>query len=184
MKRISAVAAMLVLVSAAGAHAQQAQQKASDAAVATAGMSSVYSFAKGYILKAAEQVPEDKYAYQPTKDVRTFGQLLAHITDANNFFCALIGGTPKEYSDAVEKSVTTKAQLSAELKKSFDACDAALASVKDADLVKPVEIFGNKANLAAAITIESSHIWEHYGNIVTYMRLNGMTPPSSQGGGM
>ena len=93
--------------------------------------------------------------------------------------CATIAGNAKQYEVVVEK-LTTKADLTAALKASFDACDAALAAVTDADLVRPVDIFGNKANVAGAITLLASHGWEHYGNIVTYMRLNGMTPPSSQ----
>lgn len=181
MKRSTAVAALLLLVGTGSAQAQQAQQKASSAAAATMGMSAIYNIGKAYVLKTAEQLPEDKYAYRPTDKVRTAGQLLAHITDAMNFFCATIAGTPKPYSDAVEKQQTTKAGISAALKQAFDGCDATLAKVTDADLTREVDIFGNKANVAAAITMLASHNFEHYGNLVTYMRENGMVPPSSQG---
>ena len=180
MKYPTAVAALFVLASAGGLQAQAPQaEKASAARPAAMGMSQIFGLAKANVLKSADQMPEEKYSFQATKEVRTFGQLLGHIADANNFFCATIAGTPKQYEVVVEK-LSTKADLTAALKKSFDACDAALAGVTDADLARPVDIFGNKANVAAAITLLSSHGWEHYGNIVTYMRLNGMTPPSSQ----
>ncbi|MGQ0562867.1 MAG: DinB family protein [Gemmatimonadota bacterium] len=179
MKRTIALATLLVLAGAAGAKAQQAEQKASSANAAVMGMSQIFGVVKSNIVKSAEQVPEDKYSYQPTREVRTFGQLIGHIADAHNYFCGLIAGTATPYAGSNEK-LTSKAELQAALKKSFETCDAALAKVTDADLARPIDIFGNKANLAAAVTLVTSHDWEHYGNLVTYMRLNGMVPPSSQ----
>lgn len=181
MKYPTAIAALLVLASAGAVQAQHAQhaEKASAARPAVMGMTAIYGMAKGNVLKSAEQMPEDKYAFQATKEVRTFGQLLGHLADANNFFCAKIAGGDPQYAVVAEK-LTSKADLSAALKKSFDACDAAIAGVADADLARAMNIFGNDANVSAAITMLTAHNWEHYGNMVTYMRLNGMTPPSSQ----
>ena len=157
-----------------------AQEKASTANGSVQGITAVYNIAKANILKAAEQVPEDKYGFQPTKDVRTMGALFAHIADAQNFFCSQVSASPNQYSDAVEKTAKSKAELVAALKASFAKCDAAYAALTDADLTKPLNIFGNEANYAGALTLNASHDWEHYGNIVTYMRINGMVPPSSQ----
>ena len=180
MKRTITLAAALILASAATATAQHADHnKASGAAVATNGMAALFNMAKANILAAAEQMPEDKYSFQATKDVRSFGQLIGHITDAQNFFCAQIAGAPKQYAVVAEK-LATKAELVGALKASFTACDAVIARVTDADLVKPLTIFGNQSNVAGALTFVTSHNWEHYGNIVTYMRLNSMVPPSSQ----
>ena len=176
MKRF-ATAAAIILVAATTA---QAQEKASPANASVMGMTAIYGMGKGNILKAAEQIPEDKYSFQPTKDVRTVGALFAHIADAQNFFCSQLSATPKQYSDAVEKTAKTKAELVAALKASFAACDAAYASVTDAKLTTPITVFGNPVNYAAVLTMNASHDWEHYGNIVTYMRILGMTPPSSQ----
>ena len=159
----------------------QAQDKASGAAAAN-GIQNIYSIAKGYILKSAEQVPEDKYAFKATKDVRSFGQIVAHITDAQNNLCAAAAGNPKPYSDATEKTVTGKAALIAALKTSFAACDAAYAAATDATLSKAATMFGQPATVAQVLTMNASHDFEHYGNLVTYMRLMGMVPPSSQGG--
>ena len=177
MKRVVAAAALFLI---AGTSVAQAQDKASGANASAQGIAAIYNAAKVNILKAAEQIPEAGYAYQPTKEVRTTGALFAHIADAQTFFCSQFGGSPKQYAATVEKNAKTKAEVIAGLKASFDACDAAYAAVTDADLTKPLNIFGNDLNYAAALTMNASHNWEHYGNIVTYMRINGMVPPSSQ----
>ncbi|HEY0304633.1 MAG TPA: DinB family protein [Longimicrobiales bacterium] len=175
MKRIAAVFALLV---AFGVSAAQAQEKASAAAASTTGITNLFHMAHANIVKAAEQIPEDKYAFQPTKEVRTLGALFAHIADANFMFCSMVGGTPGTAS--AEKTAKTKAEIVAALKASYDACGAAYGKITDADLAKPVKIFGRDSNYSGALTFNTSHNWEHYGNIVTYMRLNGMVPPSSQ----
>jgi uncharacterized damage-inducible protein DinB len=170
------VTAFLVLAVAGSA---QAQEKATSANAATNGMAQMYSMVKGNLLKTAEQVPEEQYGYQPVKEVRTTGQLLGHVADAQNYFCSVIAGTPSDYAGAAEK-LESKAAITAALKQSFDSCDAALATVTDADLTKMVKVFGNDVPLSQAITFLTAHDWEHYGNLVTYMRANGMVPPSSQ----
>jgi len=177
MRRTITLTAVLFIASATSAIAQHADHKASSDAAN--GISALYQMVKGNIVAAADQMPEDKYAFQATKEVRTFGQLVGHITDAQNFFCAQIAGAPKQYAVVAEK-LATKAELVGALKASFTACDAVIARVTDADLVKPLTIFGNATNVAGAMTFLTSHNWEHYGNIVTYMRLNSMVPPSSQ----
>jgi uncharacterized damage-inducible protein DinB len=179
MKRSFTVAAAMLIASATSALAQQTDHKASTAAVAANGIAALYNMSKANIVAAADQMPEDKYAFQATKDVRSFGQLIGHIADAQNFFCAQIAGAPKQYAATAEK-LATKAELVGALKASFATCDAAIAAVTDAELVKPLTIFGNQSNVAGAMTFVTSHNWEHYGNIVTYMRLNSMVPPSSQ----
>lgn len=177
MKRVFAAAAVLLI---AATSVAQAQEKASAANASATGMTALLGMVKGNILKAAEQVPEEKYSYQPTKEVRTLGALLAHIADAQTFFCSQLTASPKDYSDATEKGAKTKAEIVAALTKSFEACDAAYGAVTDANLSKPLTIFGNKTNVAGAMTFNTAHDWEHYGNIVTYMRMLGMVPPSSQ----
>ena len=179
MKRSTAIAALLVL---AGTATAQAQEKASSMRMTTEGMSSIYNIAKGYILKTAEQVPQDKYAFQATKEVRTIGQLLGHIADSQHMFCSVAEGKAAPPENAGSEKITDKAALIAALKASFDHCDAVMAKLTDADLAKPVTLFGQKMNVAAVVTLNAAHDMEHYGNLVTYMRMNGMVPPSSQGG--
>lgn len=173
--RHAVIAAALLAVTASA----QAQQKSSGANPATDGQTQLYNMVKGYILKAADQVPEDKYAYQPTKDVRTFGQLLGHIADAQATVCPSIKGEDKPYATVAEK-LKTKAEIISALKATFATCDAVYSGVTDAGLAKSAKPFGMDMNVSGALTLNTSHNWEHYGNIVTYMRMLGMVPPSSQ----
>lgn len=172
-------AAVLALGLTLVAGAAQAQQKASDPNPAVSGYQQMYAAVKGYITKAADQVPEEKYAFQPTKDVRTFGQLVGHIVDAQSVVCAAIKGESREYSAKAEK-IKSKADMVAALKASFAECDAAYAGATDASLGQAANPFGMSMNVSGALALNTSHDWEHYGNIVTYMRMIGMVPPSSQ----
>lgn len=117
----------------------------------------------GYVTKAAALVPADKYAYRPAPSVRTFGQLIAHIADSHNFYCARAGGRRVEWADPVEKGATDKATLVAKLKQSVDACAAP---------------YGGTGQ-AGPLVDNIGHTNLHYGNIITYIRLLGLVPPSS-----
>jgi uncharacterized damage-inducible protein DinB len=159
----------------------QTQQKASGANPASAGMTQLYNDVKGFILKAAEQVPEEKYSYRPTPKVRTLGELFAHIVDAQATVCPAARGQNVPYSTKTEKEVKTRAALIAALKQSFAACDRVYAGATDASLGNSVSVFGQSGSVSNALTLNTAHAWEHYGNIVTYMRMLDMVPPSSQG---
>lgn len=175
MKLLTAAALVML-----GATAAQAQEKASSARASTEGITAVYGLTRNFVLGAAEKIPEDKFSFQATKDVRTVGALFGHIADANRFFCSQVGASPKQYSDNIEKTAKTKAELVAALKASFAECDAAYAATVDAALATPVTVFGMKQNFAGVLTMNAAHNYEHYGNLVTYMRIKGMVPPSSQ----
>ena len=124
-----------------------------------------YAEVSGWIAKAAAAVPSEKYSYRPAPSVRTFGELVAHITDGQNFFCGRAAqGKKVQWSDATEKGKHDKAALAAKLKQSVDACNAAYAS--------------NKSNIGELMA-NIAHDNLHYGNIITYMRMLGLTPPSS-----
>ena len=118
----------------------------------------------GWVTKAAELVPADKYDYRPTPSVRTFGQLIAHIADAHNYYCArAVKGRNVQWSEAVEKGSLDKATLAQKLKQSIDACNA---------------VYGGSGELGSLLG-NVGHTSLHYGNIVTYMRMLGLTPPSN-----
>jgi uncharacterized damage-inducible protein DinB len=118
----------------------------------------------GWVMKAAEAVPADKYNYRPADTVRTFGQLVAHVTDSYNYFCAHGAGNKVEWSDAVEKGNTDKDTLLPKLKEAVGRCNAAYSA-------------GN-AQFRPLFT-NVGHTSLHYGNIITYMRMLGLKPPSS-----
>ena len=144
-----------------------------------ASVKTTYEMVKGYITKAAAQVPEDKYKYQPTKEVRTMGQLFGHIADANGMICATAAGM-KPPAGGAEK-LATKAEIQKAVADGFAVCDKALASITAANANETVNLFGMTHSRIGAMAFNSAHLFEHYGNVVTYMRINGMVPPSSGG---
>ncbi len=117
-----------------------------------------------WVVKSAEMVPADKYNYKPTDGVRTFGQLIAHITDSYNYFCARGVGNKVEWSDPVEKGTTDKDTLMPKLKEAIGRCTAA---------------YDGKASQFGPLFANVGHTSLHYGNIITYMRMMGLKPPSS-----
>jgi uncharacterized damage-inducible protein DinB len=141
---------------------------------------------KGYITKSLEQIPENLFGFQPTKEVRTIGQLFGHIADGNYLFCSASSGEATPASP-VEKTMKTKADLQRALTESFAFCDRAFSALNDQTgaaeaVIAPINNL--KTTKLGALSFNTSHNSEHYGNLVTYMRLNKMVPPSSQGGGM
>jgi uncharacterized damage-inducible protein DinB len=163
-----------------------AQPKAPDAAAVAANPISSslkfnYERVKKFILAAADEMPPADYAYKPTPEVRSFGQLIGHIADASYMFC---GAAKKEAKPpvkaSIEKTMSTKAELKKALGEAFAYCDAVYAASTDATLGTAVELFGNKMPKFQAVDINVAHDNEHYGNIVTYLRLNHLVPPSSQ----
>lgn len=138
-----------------------------------------WNMATSYVTRAAEQMSEADYAFAPTPEVRSFGQLIGHIAGAQNMFCALALGETAPAEDEVEKSATTKAALVAALKKSTGYCERAYAQT-DATLADRTQFFGQDVNRMYVLSLNAVHNGEHYGNIVTYMRIKGMVPPSSQ----
>ena len=116
-----------------------------------------------WVSKAAELVPAAKYSYQPVKTVRSYGQLVAHVADSYNYYCAQGAGKKVEWSDAIEKGATDKATVTAKLAQALQGCNAAYAG---------------KGEMVPLLT-NVGHTNLHYGNIITYLRMMGLVPPSS-----
>lgn len=132
-----------------------------------------------YIIRAAEQLPEADYAYRPVETVRTFGQLIGHVAGAQFSMYAAALGDSVPAEDAVEKSATTKTALVKALRESTDYCARAYAQT-GAAAAAPTQFFGQTVPRTEALALNAVHNGEHYGNIVTYMRMKGLVPPSSQ----
>jgi len=175
---MSRVFVALALLSTAAAPLR-AQAAPADAAVSKVKWMS--EMMANNILKSAEQMPEEKYSYRPTPEVRSFGEIVGHVAGAQNTICAVALGEQPPAEDAVEKSATTKAALIEALKASIAYCARAYAQ-SDAATQQPVDMFGMKTTRFGALVLNATHNGEHYGNLVTYQRINGLVPPSSQGG--
>ncbi|HVW07212.1 MAG TPA: DinB family protein [Bryobacteraceae bacterium] len=132
-----------------------------------------------FILRSAEKIPENLYSYRPTPEVRTIGQLFGHIADASNHICAAAMGGQRA-PGSVEQTVKTKAGLIASLKREFAGCDADYAKLTPSSAMETISFEGMTLTRVAAMDYEVAHTWEHYGNLVTYMRLNKIVPPSSE----
>jgi uncharacterized damage-inducible protein DinB len=170
--------ALALGVSTASSTPVQAQATGTDATVAS--VKTMYEALKDNIIKAAAMVPEDKYNFQPTKDVRTLGQLFGHIANANGMICNTASGMKPATAADAEK-MATKAEIQKALAASFVACDHAFQMISAANAHEAVTLFGQNHTRVGAMAFNNAHDYEHYGNIVTYMRINGMVPPSSGG---
>ena len=138
-----------------------------------------YTSLKNNIIKAAEKMPEDAYAFKATEDVRSFGQIIGHVADAQYLFCSTASGE-KNPGLNIEKTKTAKADLVAALKDGFAYCDKVYDSMTDAASSQMVNFFGNNASKFAVLQLNVGHNMEHYGNLVTYMRIKGVVPPTSE----
>ncbi|MEP6590200.1 MAG: DinB family protein [Gemmatimonadota bacterium] len=154
----------------------QAQQ--ADIGVPTAR--AVWEQLAGYVLQSAEEMPEAQFAYKPVATVRSFGELIGHVAGSQMMFCAAAMGEKAPAEDVVEKAATSKAALIAAMKASNAYCAKAYAQ-SDAASHGEISLFGGKQTRMWALISNASHVGEHYGNLVTYLRMNGMVPPSSRG---
>jgi uncharacterized damage-inducible protein DinB len=139
-----------------------------------------YSIVIGNIVKAAEEMPEANYSYKPTPEVRTFAQLIGHVADAQYSFCGKVSGDTSK-RPSMEETKTAKADLIQGLKDSVAYCQAVYAGLTDAKgSSEMVKFYGTSMPKLSILEINVAHADEHYGNIVTYLRLKGLVPPSSQ----
>ena len=132
-----------------------------------------------WIEGAAEKMPEEQYAFKPDPAVRSFGQILGHIADANYLFCSTVLGENSP-APGIEKTKTAKADLRAALHDAFAYCNRAYAALTDASANETVKAFGGERNKLGVLWFNASHNLEHYGNLVVYMRIKGYVPPSSE----
>jgi len=154
----------------------------------TAGATQHYGIIKNNVTRAAAKIPEDVYPFRPTPAVRTVAQLIAHLADANYRLCSILAGQDPPMDAGIEKSKSSKADLVKALAESFAYCDKQYAAMTDA-AGTPIIKFdaggeGSRVPIQmprfTVLAFHTAHAFEHYGNLVTYMRLKGIVPPSSE----
>ena len=174
--------ALLLCAAASPLLAQETKPAAAPAAPAAdpamTGLKVAWNRVKDITVRAAEKMPEEHYGFQPTPEVKTFGQFVGHVADAQYMMAGMVLGEKPPVVDA-EKTKKTKAELVAALKDSVAYMDRAFA-LTDAAVAAPVKLFGMDTNRFAVVGLAIGHGWEHYGNLVTYMRIKGIVPPSSE----
>jgi len=125
------------------------------------------------IIKSAAAMPESKYSYRPTKDVRSFGEIVIHVADISYVLCSNAKG---EATPATASAKGSKTEIMAYLKGAFGYCDGVYSGFTDTHLNDPANFFGVKTNKMFILTQVGNHDALHYGNLVTYLRINGLEP--------
>ena len=125
------------------------------------------------IMKSADAMPESKYSYRPTKEVRSFAEILNHVADISYILCSNVKG---EAPPASAPAKVSKTEIMAYLKGSFAYCDSVYSGFTDAHLNDPADFWGDKTNKMFILTQVGNHDALHYGNLVTYLRLNDLMP--------
>jgi len=143
----------------------------------------MYGTIKDILTRSAEKLPEEHYAFRPVDSVRTFGQIVGHIADAQYFFCSAALGEKKP-SLKIETTKTSKADLIAALKTAFTYCDRAYERMTDTYGAETVQFMGYDTPKLGLLTTNNVHAIEHYGNLVTYLRIKNLVPPTSEPGFM
>jgi uncharacterized damage-inducible protein DinB len=172
--------AVLLFAPAGSAIAQQAAPAPAPEAAKPSLVSeaiAAYTQTKTVILAAAETMPAENYSFKPTPEIRSYAELFTHVAQAQTGLCAVVTGATVERKPA--STATSKDEVIALLKKSFDACDAAYATVNDANFT---EVSGNgflHGSKLAQIQKNVAHNNEMYGQMVVYLRLKGIVPPST-----
>lgn len=139
----------------------------------------MYAMSKNDVLKSAQEMPEADYSFKPVSTVRTFGQLVAHVADAQYEFCSAVVGDGKQ-PPGIEKSKTSKAEIIQALQEAFAYCDPAYNGLTDEHAADIVKFFGHDSPKLSILAANVGHNMEHYGNMITYLRIKGLVPPSSQ----
>lgn len=134
------------------------------------------------VIGLAEAVPQEKYSWRPAEGVRSIAEVFGHIASANFFLPNFIGvKPPATFSPAIAKE-TDKAKLIDALKTSFEHMRQVALNMPDADLEKPVKLFGQDTNYEGVLFLIANHMHEHLGQSIAYARTNGVTPPWSKKG--
>jgi len=140
-----------------------------------------YKNVRDYFIRAAEKMPEKDYGFKPSPDVRSFGQQVAHVADDQYNLCAPVKGETRmvAYTD-IENRLSKKADLVAAIKEAFAYCDGAYDALTDASGAEIVKFAKMDRTRFAMLNWNLWHTWEHYGNVVVYLRMKGIVPPSSE----
>jgi uncharacterized damage-inducible protein DinB len=131
------------------------------------------------VIGAAQKMPEENYSFKPTPEVRSFGQLVGHVADATNMFCSLALGEANP-AKGIEKTKTSKADLVGALKDAVAYCSKAFDSMTDAKGSQMVKFMNFDMAKLTLLSLNTAHTDEHYGNMVTYLRIKGIVPPTSE----
>jgi hypothetical protein len=132
------------------------------------------------LVAAAEVMPAEKYSFTPSPDIRTFGQVVAHVAQVNNGVCAMLFKPAAAAPEKIEEK-DPKDKLVSGLKASMDYCAQAFSKMTDANLSEMIPAFGGRqmTRLAVALIVTNDLI-DHYAGMAIYLRMNSVLPPTAQ----
>lgn len=131
------------------------------------------------IIELATAMPAEKYGWRPTNGVRSVSEVYMHIAGGNYFLASFVGMKPPSYDTRTLEKITEKQRVLDELKRSFDHLRTAAMKASDADLDKPIKMFGNDTTVRGGFITALNHLHEHLGQSIAYARMNGVVPPWS-----
>jgi len=132
------------------------------------------------LVAAIEEMPAGKFGFKPTPAQMSVADIAAHLTEGNDYLCSKIGGVEAPKRAELPKGAS-KEQLVARLKETFAFCESALAKVNDSDLSAKVPFFGGREVTRAQAMFVTAEDWaDHYSQLATYLRLNGLLPPTAK----
>jgi len=132
------------------------------------------------LIAAAEEMPADKYSFKPTTAQMTFGEIVAHLVEGNDYLCGTLTGMKAPARGKLAKT-SSKEVLVGQLRESFTFCNQALAKLDDSKLGEQLPFFGGRVKSRAAVIIITAGDWaDHYSQSAIYLRLNGLLPPTAK----
>jgi len=156
-----------------------AELSAQDTNLLSAGARVQFTGISSFVTRSADKIPENLFSFRATPEVRTISQLFGHIADAYFAMCSAADGS-KPPQQGLENSATTKASLVKALADGVSYCQSVMGRMTDQKGAESVPfVFGPTPRLSILYFV-TTHTYEHYGNLVTYMRLNKIVPPSSE----
>jgi uncharacterized damage-inducible protein DinB len=194
MKRVLLVVVCMIVMTLPALAQMPAQGAAATTDPFSKALKASFDTVSGYLVKSAAKMPEENFSFKPTPEVRSFGEILGHVANAQFSYCSRVKGekNPNQGNDFEKK--TTKADLVKAITDSNAYCSAAYDTMTDAQALQPVVATpppapapGAQAKPAPPPAMKLrfllgnvTHDQEHYGNLVTYLRLKGLVPPSSE----
>ena len=172
MKRLVVIGVVSFLACASQSFAQSASPLTANAKIQFGALS-------GFVVRSAEKVPEELYSFRATPEVRSMAELFGHVADAMFAMCSTAAGT-KPPRTGIEKVVTSKPALIAALKEGVSYCNSVYDSMTDQKGLETVPFYFGPTPRVSVLYFVVTHTYEHYGNLVTYMRLKNIVPPSSE----
>jgi uncharacterized damage-inducible protein DinB len=183
MHRLLTIATLAALLATpAGAQTSDAGADAVLSPSMAASLKAMHQMIRRNLAEAVAAMPAEEYSFKPTPQVRSFAELVGHVINGNSFFCSQARGDKPTFGGDYSKT-TDKATLVKALNDALASCDAAYDGTTDANVNQAVGVQGRGTSKPTTrglvLMFNTTHNNEHYGNLVVYLRLKNIVPPST-----